>query len=40
MVSRTKKTETRRKNKVAKVGAKRKKVMKNKGTTPKFKIHE
>jgi hypothetical protein len=39
MASRTAVTENRRKAKHKKMGAKRKKENKNKGTTPKFAIH-
>ncbi|MDH5582203.1 MAG: hypothetical protein OEY33_09890 [Bdellovibrionales bacterium] len=40
MVSRTAVTENRRKNKRVKAGQKRKAKDRNKGTTPKFPIHE
>ncbi|WP_255411277.1 hypothetical protein [Halobacteriovorax sp. HLS] len=40
MVSNTKITENRRRNKKTKAGAKRKAANKNKGTTPKFAIHQ
>ena len=40
MVSRTKVTENRRRNKKVKSGKVRKAHNKNKGTTPKFAIHE
>ncbi len=40
MASRTKETETKRSNKLKKSGAKRKKANRNKGTTPKFAVHQ
>jgi hypothetical protein len=40
MVSKTAVTRNRRKNKKAKMGKERKARNKNKGTTPKFSIHE
>ncbi len=40
MVSRTAVTTIRRVNKLKKAGAKRKAANKNKGTTPKFAIHQ
>ncbi len=39
MASPTRKTELKRKSKVAKKGSRRKKNLRNKGTTPKFAIH-
>ena len=39
MVSRTAVTRNRRRNKLKKMGAKRKAENRNKGTTPKFAIH-
>ena len=39
MVSRTRVTRNKRNNKKSKMGAKRKATNRNKGTTPKFKIH-
>jgi len=40
MVSKTAVTESKRKNKKSKTGKKRKAKNRNKGTTPKFSIHE
>lgn len=40
MVSRTAVTTVRRENKKRKAGTKRKAANKNKGTTPKFEIHQ
>ncbi|WP_267890245.1 hypothetical protein [Halobacteriovorax marinus] len=40
MVSNTRITKTRRANKKVKAGAKRKAANRNKGTTPKFAIHQ
>jgi hypothetical protein len=39
MASPTRKTELKRKTKKAKQGLRRKKGIRNKGTTPKFKVH-
>lgn len=39
MASPTRKTELKRKSKVANKGKRRKKALQNKGTTPKFAIH-
>ena len=39
MASPTRKTELARKTKLANKGKRRKKALKNKGTTPKFAIH-
>lgn len=40
MASPTKKTKTIRKTKKAKKGTRRKKLLRNKGSTPKFAIHQ
>lgn len=40
MASPTRKTELVRKSKIAKKGQRRKKELRNKGTTPKFAIHQ
>lgn len=39
MASPTRKTELKRMKKKTKSGQKRKKALRNKGTTPKFKVH-
>ena len=40
MASPTRRTELQRKTKQAKKGVRRKKALRNKGTTPKFAIHQ